>query len=257
MVSMLNPTAFITGASAGIGAATARLLALAGYNLILNARREERLKRLSAELKATAPSIEVQIAAFDLQNREETADFLASRPHWQTEVDVLINNAGLAAGADKLQDAKYEDWERMIDTNIKGLLSVTHFFIRGMAARQSGHIVNLGSVAGRHVYPGGAVYCATKFAVDALTQGLRMDLMGTGVRVSNIQPGMVETEFSEVRLQDADKAKKVYEGMHPLSADDIAETIVWTLSRPKHVNIQDLVIYPTDQAGVGHVYRGR
>lgn len=169
--------------------------------------------------------------------------------------DVLINNAGLALGTDKLQDAKTSDWDGMIDTNVKGLLYLTRLVLPEFLKNKRGHIVNIGSVAGRWLYPGGAVYCATKFAVRAISEGLRMDLIGTPIRVTNVEPGMVETEFSFVRTGDEDKAKAVYKGMKPLSADDIADCVAWSLSRPAHVNIQELVVFPVDQPAVGQVHR--
>lgn len=249
---MEKGTVFISGATSGIGQATARRLATAGYALILTGRREDRLKALSQELN---DQTDVQTAVLDVRDAFQLRQVFDAHPEWLAKVSVLVNNAGLAAGTEKLQEANPEDWDTMIDTNIKGLLALTHRFLPGMIARRGGHIVNLGSVAGRQVYPGGGVYCATKFAVRALTEGLRLDLMGTGVRVTNISPGMVETEFSEVRMKSAVKAKAVYQGMTPLSAEDIADAIYWSIERPPHVNIQELVIYPTDQAGIGFVHR--
>ncbi len=249
---MEKGTVFISGATAGIGAATARKLAMAGYALILTGRREERLQQIANEL---AEQTEVRVAALDVQDAQAIRALFDAHPEWLGETTVLVNNAGLAAGTDKMQDADPADWDRMIDTNISGLLHLTRNFLPSMIAKGEGHIVNLGSVAGRQVYPGGGVYCATKFAVRALTEGLRMDLAGTGVRVTNISPGMVETEFSAVRMGNSVKAKAVYQGMTPLSAEDIADAIYWAIERPKHVNIQELVIYPTDQAGIGLVSR--
>lgn len=251
---MEKGTVFISGATAGIGAATARKLAMAGYSLILTGRREERLQQIANEL---AEQAEVRVAALDVQDKNAIRFLFENHPEWLGETTVLVNNAGLAAGTDKMQSADPSDWDRMIDTNITGLLHLTRHFLPSMIAKREGHIVNLGSVAGRQVYPGGGVYCATKFAVRALTEGLRMDLAGTGVRVTNISPGMVETEFSEVRMGNAVKAKAVYQGMTPLSAEDIADAIYWAIERPKHVNIQELVIYPTDQAGIGLVNRNQ
>ncbi len=171
-------------------------------------------------------------------------------------INVLINNAGLAKGTTTFQDSNPSDWNEMLDTNVVGVLNMTRLVLPFLIANQSGHIVNLGSVAGRYVYPGGAVYCATKFAVRALSEGLRMDLSGTGIRVTNIEPGMVETEFSIVRMGgDKTKADEVYKGMNPLTAHDIAETVCWCLERPAHVNIQELVIFPTDQAAIRQVHR--
>lgn len=249
---MEKGTVFISGATAGIGEATARRLAASGYGLILTGRREDRLQNLAEELGAKT---RVRTAVLDVQDARQIVHLFQTSPEFLNETTVLLNNAGLAAGTEKLQDAMTSDWDSMIDTNVKGLLNLTRQFLPKMIARRNGHIVNLGSVAGRQVYPGGAVYCATKFAVRALTEGLRMDLQGTGVRVTNISPGMVETEFSEVRLKSASKAKAVYQGMTPLSPADIADSILWAIERPPHVNIQELVIYPTDQAGIGWVHR--
>lgn len=244
--------AVVTGASSGIGQASAIALARAGYDLILVARRKERLESFSRDIRALGR--QVKTAALDVRDHKAVAALIESDPVF-SQVDVLVNNAGLARGTEKLQDARPEDWNEMIDTNVKGLLSFTRLLLPGMIARRSGHIVNLGSVAGRWVYPGGAIYCATKFAVRALSDGLRMDVHGTGVRVTNIEPGMVKTEFSEVRFGSKSASDKVYSGMTPLTAEDIAETVVWCVQRPKHVNIQELVIFPTDQAAIGMVHR--
>lgn len=251
--------AMITGASAGIGWATAEELAQAGYSLILIGRRADRLKELRDRLvKATLKSSsgqEFKTVQLDVTKKAQIDDFVQSEGAALENISVLVNNAGLAKGTEKLQEAQVADWDTMIDTNIKGLLYLTRALLPFMVKKKSGHIVNLGSVAGRLVYPGGAVYCATKFAVRAISEGLRMDLAGTNIRVTNIEPGMVSTEFSLVRFEDPAKAAKVYEGMTPLEPKDIAETIVWCVQRPSHVNIQELVIYPTDQASVGQVNR--
>lgn len=247
---MLKKWAFITGASAGIGEATAKQLAQEGYSLILNGRRLDRLESLQKQF-----GVETRLAPFDIRDRRAVENFCQNNRSWLEAVEVLVNNAGLAAGTDKVQEASLADWDTMIDTNIKGLLYLTRQMLPHMIKNNRGHIVNMGSVAGRWVYPGGAVYCATKFAVLAISEGLRMDLAGTPIRVSNIQPGMVESEFSVVRLGSKEKADAVYEGMTPLSPKDIAETISWVLSRPAHVNIQELVIYPTEQAGIRQVTR--
>lgn len=244
--------AVVTGASAGIGKATAQKLSQAGYNIYLLGRRADRLKQVQSELLTESKVIEI-----NLLNQSEIADFIQSEAQALTEVEVLVNNAGLAKGVEKVQDASLADWDTMLDTNVRALFSLTRGMLPFMINKKSGHIVNIGSVAGRHVYPGGAVYCATKFAVRAFSDGLRMDLMGTKIRVTVIEPGMVNTEFSLVRLGDQKKADSVYEGMTPLSAEDIAETVVWSVNRPAHVNIQELVVYPTDQAGVGPSYTSR
>lgn len=244
----------VTGASAGIGEATARAFAAHGSDLVLTARRDERLRRLADEL-TSVHGVDVTTIRFDLRDRE--AIEAATREHAAAFEDttILVNNAGLAKGVDPIPDADPNDWETMVDTNVLGLLYMTRNVVPHLVKRGSGHIVNLGSVAGRWVYPGGGVYCATKHAVRALSEGLRMDLHGSGVRVTNIEPGLVETEFSLVRLQDEDKAENVYRDMVPLSGQDIADTIVWCCQRPAHVNIQELVIYPTDQAAVTQVHR--
>lgn len=243
--------AAVTGASAGIGEATARQLAKAGANLLLFARRQERLEKLSRSINEEF-SVSVKSVALDVTDRQAVERWAADA---KEPIEILVNNAGLARGTDKVQEARIDDWEAMIDTNVKGLLFLTRAILPGMIERRRGHIVNIGSVAGRWVYPGGAVYCASKFAVRALSEGMRLDLSGTPIRVTNIEPGMVETEFSEVRLQSSERAKAIYKNMVPLSASDIAESIVWCLERPSHVNIQELVIFPTDQASVGVVHR--
>ncbi|QDK37165.1 SDR family NAD(P)-dependent oxidoreductase [Bdellovibrio sp. NC01] len=247
--------ALITGASSGIGWATAEALAEYGFSLFITGRRFERLQNLENHLRTKFPRIETKIATFDISDKDEVKQFLKAHYADLAHVEVLVNNAGLARGIEKMQDANVDDWDVMIDTNIKGLLHVSRGVLEHMSKKKSGHVVNIGSVAGRWTYPGGGVYCATKFAVRALSEGMRMDLLGTNVRVTNIEPGMVNTEFSLVRLGDQSKADKVYEGMTPLEAKDIAETVAWCVSRPAHVNIQELVIYPTDQAHVGIVNR--
>lgn len=242
----------ITGASAGIGEATALEFARKKHKLILVARRADRLEKLK-KICLKEGAVEVQTLKIDLQN---TKDLQALQSKLKNEtIDVLINNAGLAKGVELVQDGKTDDWDAMIDTNVKALLKVTRGVLPQLIASQ-GYIVNIGSVAGRLVYEGGAVYCATKFAVRAISEGLRMDLKGTGIRVTNIEPGMVNTEFSLTRLGNQQKADAVYQDMMPLLANDIAETILWVVERPAHVNIQELVIYPTDQASVGQVVRG-
>ena len=250
---MSKYSALITGATSGIGEATARLLAPHCQLLILNGRREERLRSLKEELSSVC---EVLLAPFDLRDRESLMSWCNQEQKSLQNIDVLINNAGLARGTEPLHKGNWEDWDEMIDTNVRGLLAMTRQIVPLMVNNKRGHVVNLGSVAGRWTYPGGGVYCATKYSVRALTEALRMDLIGTGIRVTNIEPGMVETEFSQVRFRDEDKAKQVYKNMRPLSAQDIAETILWSLQRPRHVNIQEIVIFPTDQAAIRDVHRG-
>lgn len=248
--------ALITGATSGIGWATAITLATRGYSILATGRRQEKLQELQKEIKTKNPQVEVQVAAFDLCSKTAVQSFLSSHANTLQQVHILVNNAGLARGVDKMQNGSLDDWDEMIDTNIKGLLYMTRGVIPYLEKNNRGHVVNLGSIAGRYVYPGGGVYCATKFAVRALTEGLRMDLAGSSIRVTNIEPGMVETEFSLSRFNgNSEMADKVYEGMTPLKAQDIADTIAWCIDRPSHVNIQELVIYPVDQAHVGQVVR--
>jgi 3-hydroxy acid dehydrogenase/malonic semialdehyde reductase len=239
---------FITGATAGIGKASAEIFAKNGYDLVITGRREERLKNLAKELTSTF-KIKVHTLCFDVRNLNEVKTNVASLPADFKNIDILLNNAGLSAGLSTLQDGSTDDWDVMIDTNIKGLLYITRQISEGMIARKKGHIINMGSLAGKEVYPNGNVYCATKFAVDALSKAMRIDMLQHGIKVSSINPGMVETEFSIVRFHgDEKKAKQVYLGLQPLVAEDIAETIFWVASRPAHVNINDVVITPTAQA---------
>ncbi|PWK80281.1 NADP-dependent 3-hydroxy acid dehydrogenase YdfG [Mucilaginibacter oryzae] len=252
----MSKIALITGATAGIGEACAQVFAREGYNLILTGRRLERLEKLAAQLNEQY-GVEIAVSSFDVRNREDTISNLESLPaHWKN-VDVLVNNAGLSQGLDPIQKGNIDDWETMIDTNVKGLLYVSRVVSNWMIENGSGHIINLGSIAGKEVYANGNVYCATKHAVDALNKGMRIDLLPHRIKVTAIHPGAVETEFSEVRFKgDKERAKKVYEGFEPLRAEDIAETIWFIASRPKHVNINDLLIMPTAQANAGTIYRG-
>jgi 3-hydroxy acid dehydrogenase/malonic semialdehyde reductase len=242
MSSLKNKIVFITGASAGIGEACAKLLAAQGAKLILTARRLERLETLKKELKT--PVYIIQLDVSDAKAVEQAIDAL---PEDWKNIDILINNAGLASGLELLADAFVEQFDRMIDTNIKGLLYVTRAVLPLMIENQKGHIVNLASIAGHVVYPKGIVYSATKHAVRAITNGLRQEVHGKNIRVTDISPGAVETEFSLVRFGDAEKAAKVYEGYDPLTASDIADAIIYALSRPQHVSINDIVITPTAQ----------
>jgi len=247
-------TVLITGASAGIGAACARAFAAEGARLLLCARRAERLQELADKLRGAGH--DVLAVELDVRDGAAVAATLGGLPAEWSAIDVLVNNAGLGRGLDKLWEGSPVDWDEMVDTNVKGLLYVTRAVVPGMAERGHGHVINLGSVAGHEVYPGGAVYCATKHAVGAITRGLRMDVLGTGIRVSTVDPGMVETEFSVVRFHgDQDRANNVYRNMSPLTADDIAETVVWVASRPAHVNIDEVIIKPTDQASATMVHR--
>ena len=244
--------ALVTGATSGIGEATARRLASCGVNLILVARRKERLEKLKTDLLS---QVEVVAYPLDISNRKLVDGFVKAESGLLGKVDLLINNAGLAKGREAFQAGSIDNWNEMIDVNVKGLLYLTRAIVPHMIEKKHGHIVNVGSVAGRWTYTHGSIYCATKFAVRAISEGLRLDLIGTNIRVTNVEPGMVETEFSLVRFGDPDKAKAVYEGLTPLTAQDIAETIVWCVDRPAHVNIQEIVIFPTDQAGITNVHR--
>ena len=240
--------AFITGATAGIWRATAELFAKNGYNIIITGRRKERLEEFSAELKSTY-KIEVLNLNFDVRNLKEVETAINSIPSEWKKINVLVNNAGLAVGLNPINEGIVDDWERMIDTNIKGLLYITRNISPIMIQNGFGHIINLGSIAGKEVYANGNVYCATKHAVDALNKGMRIDLLPHNIKVTAINPGMVETEFSIVRFKgDLERATNAYKGFQPLLAEDIAETIYWVASRPAHVNINDLVIMPTVQA---------
>lgn len=238
--------ALITGATSGIGEATARLLASNSIQLILCGRRKERLESLQKELSG---STEVTTLSFDVRNREEVEQALNSLGNEWKEVDVLINNAGNAHGLSPIQTGNVDDWDAMIDINVKGLLYVSHAIIPGMVERKGGHIINLGSIAGKEAYPNGNVYCASKFAVDALTKGMRIDLNECGIKVTAIHPGLVETEFSLVRFKgDEKRAKSVYQGYQPLLPEDIADLILFAITRPAHVVVADLVVFPVAQA---------
>ena len=251
----MTKIALITGATAGIGEACAHVFAREGYNLILTGRREDRLEKLAEQLNEIY-NVEIAILSFDVRNREQVIENLEGLPEKWKLVDVLINNAGLSQGLDPIQNGNVDDWETMIDTNIKGLLYVSRMVSNWMIANGKGHIINLGSIAGKEVYLNGNVYCATKHAVDALNKGMRIDLLPHGIKVTAIHPGAVETEFSEVRFKgDKERAKKVYDGFEPLVAQDVAETIWFVASRPAHVNINDLVIMPTAQATAVNIFR--
>jgi hypothetical protein len=248
-------TILITGATSGIGEACARQFAAVSDRLILSGRRNSRLEALTQELTSSFHS-EIFPLTFDIRNQAEVKHALDSLPESWKQIDILVNNAGLAVGLNPVQDGLTEDWERMIDTNVKGLLYVTRQIAPGMIARGTGHIINIGSIAGKEVYPNGNVYCATKFAVDALTKGMRIDMLPYGIKVSQVCPGAVETEFSEVRFKgDTERASRVYEGYTPLSADDIASAIVWLAGLPPHVNVNDMVIVPTAQASPAYHYK--
>lgn len=249
----MTKTIFITGATSGIGEATANILGRSSNKLIICGRRKERLEELKRKL---APKANVFTLSFDVRDKEEVSRSINSLPDDFKDIDVLINNAGNAHGLAPLQEGDMGDWDSMIDINVKGLLYVSRAIIPGMVERKSGHIINIGSIAGKEVYPSGNVYCASKYAVDALNKGMLMDLHQHGIKVSAIHPGLVETEFSKVRFKgDEDRAKKIYEGLTPLYANDIAEIIEFILSRPAHLNLADLLVLPSAQASATQVFR--
>ena len=255
MTSLHGNSVLITGASSGIGAATAHAFAREKCNLLLAARRRDRIDQLARHL-ADKYAITAQAITLDVTKQKDVDAALASLSTTWEQIDILVNNAGLSRGLTNLQEGDIGDWEEMIDTNIKGLLYVTRSILPGMVKRKKGHIINIGSIAGHQLYPAGNVYCATKFAVKALSEGLRLDLLGTGVRVTSVDPGMVQTEFSQVRFHgDTERAAAVYQGLQPLSADDVAEVILFCATRPPHVDVADIIVMPTDQASVNHAHR--
>ena len=245
MTDLKNKIVFVTGASSGIGEACARKFAGAGAKLILAARRIDRLETLTKEL-----GVPTHLIKLDVRDQEKVDSAIENLPdEWQA-IDILVNNAGLSRGLDKLYEGNPEGWDQMIDTNVKGLLYVSRAVLPEMVSRGSGHVINIGSIAGHELYPGGNVYCATKFAVKALTKGMLIDLVDTPIRVTSIDPGLVETEFSEVRFWgDKERASTVYKGYKPLEAVDIADAVVWAATRPAHVQIAEMIVLPTAQAG--------
>lgn len=252
MNRLKGKTVLITGATSGIGKACAELFAESGCNLVLTGRREDRLKEISTYLKSTY-NVDVTYNAFDIRELDDCKEFV---DQLVVAIDILINNAGLAIGVDSVQSGDFNDWNTMIDTNIKGLLTMTRLLTPNMVKRNSGHVINLGSTAGHESYPGGVVYCATKHAVKAITEATKKDLHGTKVRVSMVSPGLVETEFSNVRFKgDDDRADSVYKGIEPLTAQDIAEIIFFVANRPEHVNILDSIVLPVYQSSAQMVYR--
>ncbi len=249
------PIAFITGASSGIGKACAEKFASQKYDLIICARRDDRLQKLKVALEKSF-DVKVLILVFDVRNKREAEQQISSLPTEWKNIDVLINNAGLAAGRDLFQDGDVEDWETMIDTNLKGLMYVTKFLVGGMMESKSGHIINISSLAGLEVYKMGNLYCASKHAVTALSKALRIDLLPYGIKVTNISPGLAETEFSLVRFKgDEEKAKNIYEGYDALKAEDIADVVYFAASRPPHVNLEEITILPTAQSDAGTVFK--
>ena len=250
----MKKTVLITGATSGIGLACARKFAQNGDRLILTGRNEQKLSDICMEL--TDKGTEVLTLAFDVRDREEAKRLLSGLPKEWQDIDVLVNNAGLALGLEPEQDGNLDDWETMIDTNIKGLLTMTRLVVPGMVKRDRGHIINIGSIAGDAAYAGGNVYCATKAAVKAITDGLRIDVADTALRVTNLKPGLVETNFSNVRFHgDTDRAAKVYQGIKPLTGDDIADVAVYVANAPEHVQIAEVTILATHQASVNVIKR--
>ncbi|MBW4535180.1 MAG: SDR family oxidoreductase [Pleurocapsa minor HA4230-MV1] len=255
MVSIQEQIVVITGASSGIGASCAKMFAKEGASLILAARRRDKLEEVATEIKQAYQS-QIYLLEMDVSDRHGVAKSMDSLPESWRNIDILVNNAGLSRGLDKLQSGDIQNWEEMIDTNVKGLLYVTRSLLPGMVERNQGHIINIGSIAGHQAYPGGNVYCATKAAVRALSQGLKMDLLGTPIRVSCVDPGSVETDFSKVRFRgDTEKAAKVYQGMNPLTPDDIAEIVVFCATRPAHVNLSEVLVLATDQSSATMIHR--
>lgn len=248
MLTLQDQIVLVTGASSGIGAACARVFAQAGAKLLLAARRQERLEQLADELSKEFAS-HIHLLPLDVCDRLAVETALANLPSTWSSIDILVNNAGLSRGLAKLHEGSFPDWEEMIDTNIKGLLYLTRLIVPGMVSRGHGHVVNLGSIAGHQTYPNGNVYCATKAAVRAISEGLKQDLLGTPVRVTSVDPGLVETEFSLVRFRDdTEQAQKVYQGLTPLTPEDVADVIFFCITRPPHVNISEVLLMPTDQA---------
>ena len=255
MVSIQGQIVAITGASSGIGASCAKMFAQKGASLILAARRRDKLEAVAAEIEQAYQN-KVYLLEMDISDRHTVETSLASLPEPWRNVDILVNNAGLSRGLDKLQSGEIQNWEEMIDTNLKGLLYVTRSLLPGMVERDRGHIINIGSIAGHQAYVGGNVYCAIKAAVRTLSQGLKMDLLGTPIRVSCVDPGTVETEFSQVRFRgNTKKADKVYQGFTPLTPDDIAEVVVFCATRPPHVNMSEVLVLATDQSSATMINR--
>lgn len=251
----MSKIAFVTGSTSGFGKAIAVIFARNGYNVIINGRRKERLDELEGQLREEF-GVEVLQAPFDVRNYEEVKAAIGAFPDTWKNIDVLVNNAGLALGLSDIQDGSIEDWDTMIDTNVKGVLYVTKTVAPLMISRKHGHIINIGSIAGKEVYPKGNVYCASKHALDALNKGMRIDLLPHNIKVTSINPGLAETEFSIVRFHgDEERAKQVYQGLTPLYAEDIAELAWFAASRPAHVNINDLTVTPTIQATARDVVR--
>jgi serine 3-dehydrogenase len=255
MISIQNEIVLITGASSGIGASCAKIFAEAGAKLILAARRKEKLEEIADRLSKEFAT-QVYLLELDVRDRQSVEIAINTLPEPWQNIDILINNAGLSRGLSKLHEGDFQDWEEMIDTNVKGLLYLTRYVVPGMVSRGKGHVVNIGSIAGRQTYPGGNVYCGSKAAVRAISEGLKQDLLGTPIRVSCIDPGLVETEFSQVRFHgDNERAEKVYQGLTPLTGDDVADVVFFCVTRPTHVNISEILLVPVDQATTTLVHR--
>lgn len=254
MLSLKNKIVFITGASSGIGKASAEQFAAQGAKLILTARRLERIEALAKDLRAQY-GVEVLTIRLDVKDKMQVNDAVQNLPTDWKDIAILLNNAGMSLTNDKIQDGNIDNWDTIISTNLNGLLYVTRAILPGMIARNQGHIVNISSTAAHDYYPTGNVYCATKHAVRTLSKSLRLDLLGTDIRVSDVAPGMVETEFSVVRWKDEEKAKQFYQGMQPLHAEDIADAVLYCTTRPLHVDVAEIVIYPLAQASANHVNR--
>lgn len=253
--SLKGKIACITGASSGIGKATAQIFAEAGANLILTARRKPLLDTVAEEIRKKT-GVRILTVGLDVRSQKQVESAFSSLPDEWSSIDILINNAGLAVGKDKIQDYNLEEVQTMVETNVLGLIYVTKAVLKSMTERKSGHIVNLGSTAGHEVYPGGSIYNATKFAVNALNQGMKMDTLGDNIRVTSVDPGMVNTDFSTIRFRgDKSKADSVYAGMTPLVAEDIADAILWAVTRPAHVNINEIIMMPVDQSSNLLVHR--
>ncbi len=255
MTPLKGRLALVTGATSGFGLAIARRFAAEGARVVVTGRREDRLRSIARELSAKH-GVPVTPLVFDVRDRAAVEAALLGQRDLLTSLDVVVNNAGLAAGLDPVQSADPDDWDRMIDTNVKGLLWVTRAVLPGMIERRRGDVVNMGSVAGHQAYGGGSVYAATKFAVRAISEALRYDVLGTGVRVTNVAPGLAETEFSLVRFKgDEARAQSVYRGVRALTGDDVADAVAWAVTRPPHVNVQEILLMPTDQASVYALHR--
>ncbi|MFZ9943227.1 MAG: SDR family NAD(P)-dependent oxidoreductase [Bacteroidia bacterium] len=250
------PIIFVTGATSGFGRSTAIQFAKNGWNVIINGRRTERLDHLEQEIINNHPACKVLKLAFDVRDRHQVHNVLSALPESWNDIDVLVNNAGLAAGLSPIHEGNIDDWETMIDTNIKGLLYVSRAIMPGMVARKKGHIINISSIAGKETYPKGNVYCATKHAVDALTKSMRIDLLPYGIKVTSVDPGAAETEFSLVRFNgDQERANQVYKGFKPLNADDVADIIFYAATRPSHVTLNDILVTPLAQANTSNYHK--